>query len=130
LLRRYPWAGSLSTAHTVFYYQRYGKGVLRGLARRIRGGVIGARAATVAARFDLVAAADAEQAEARIWHHLVRERRQVSRAAYDALAAQLPSLRPKVRRYRIAAGEVPVAVALARRPAKGRRPSSRVNDLR
>ena len=92
--------------------------------------MIGARAATVAARFDLVAAADAEQAEARIWHHLVRERRQVSRAAYDALAAQLPSLRPKVRRYRIAAGEVPVAVALARRPAKGRRPSSRVNDLR
>ncbi|HET6150137.1 MAG TPA: radical SAM protein [Polyangia bacterium] len=130
LLRRYPWAGSLSTAHTVFYYQRYGKGVLRALARRARGGVIGARAVTVAARFDLLAAARAEQAEARIWHQLVRERRQVSRAAYQALAAALPSLRPRARRYQIAAGEVPVAVSAARRPAKGRRPSSRVNDLR
>jgi hypothetical protein len=130
LLRRYPWAGSLSTAHTVFYYQRYGKGVLRTLARRVRGGVIGARSVTVAARFDLAAAARAEEAEARIWHHLVRERRQVSREAYQALAAELPSLRPKARRYRIAAGEVPVAIAAAKRPAKGRRPSSRVNDLR
>jgi radical SAM family protein len=130
LLRRYPWAGSLSTAHTVFYYERFGKGVLRALASRVRGGVIGARAATVAARFDLAAAARAETAEAQIWYQLVRERRQVSRAAYDALAAALPSLRARARRYRIAAGETPVPVAAPKRPARGRRPSARVNALR
>jgi hypothetical protein len=130
LLRRYPWAGSLSTAHTVFYYERYGKGVLRDLARRVRGGVIGARATTVAARFDLAAAARAEVAESQIWYQLVRERRQVSRAAYQELASELPALRARTRRYRIAAGATPVAVAAGKRPARGRRPSARVNDLR
>ena len=130
LLRRYPWAGSLSTAHTVFYYERYGKGVLRSLARRVAGGVIGARAATVAARFDLAAARDAEAAEAGIWHELVRVRRAVSRAAYLELAAQLPSLRPRARRYRLRAGAPPAAVAPARKPARGRRSSNRMSDLR
>ena len=32
LLRRYPWAGSLSTAHTVLYYDRHGRDVFRRLA--------------------------------------------------------------------------------------------------
>jgi len=135
LLRRYPWAGSLSTAHTVFYYERYGKGVLRTLARRVAGGVIGARAATVAARFDLAAARDAEAAEAGIWHELVRVRRAVSRAAYLELAAQLPSLRPRAHRYRLRAGALPTAVAPSRRAtrgagSRGRRSSNRMNDLR
>jgi hypothetical protein len=134
LLRRYPWAGSLSTAHTVFYYERYGKGVLRSLARQGAGGVIGARAVTVVARFDLAAARDAEAEEARIWHELVRVRRAVSRAAYQELAAELPSLRPRARRYRLVAGSPPTAVAPARRGARGagprgRRSSNRMNDL-
>jgi anaerobic magnesium-protoporphyrin IX monomethyl ester cyclase len=129
LLRRYPWAGSLSTAHTVFYYERYGKGVMRALAQRVRGGVIGARTVTVAARFDLTAVARAEAAEARIWYQLVRERRQVSRADYQRLAAETPLVRPRARRYRIVAGAPPVAIATPRRPARGRRPSARVNDL-
>jgi hypothetical protein len=129
LLRRYPWAGSLSTAHTVFYYERYGKGVMRSLARQVRGGVIGARAATVAARFDLAAALAAESAEAGIWHQLVRVRRQVSRAAYQRLAAELPSLSPRARRYRVLAAAAPTAVSLPRKPARGRRPSNRMNHL-
>ena len=33
LLRRYPWAGSLSTAHTVLYYDRYGRDVFRRVGR-------------------------------------------------------------------------------------------------
>ncbi len=130
-----PWAGSLSTAHTVFYYERYGKGVLRSLARRVAGGVIGARAATVAARFDLAAAARRRGGEAGIWHELVRVRRAVSRAAYLELAAELPSLRPRARRYRLRAGVLPTAVAPARRaargaPARGRRSSNRMSDMR
>src|SRR5262249_17760314 len=42
LLRRYPWAGSLSTAHTVAYYDRFGPGGVRELAARA---AVGAEAA-------------------------------------------------------------------------------------
>ena len=59
LLRRYPWAGSLSTAHTVLYYDRHGRDVFRRLAPVVRGGVIGASPKLVAARFDLAAAGEA-----------------------------------------------------------------------
>jgi anaerobic magnesium-protoporphyrin IX monomethyl ester cyclase len=110
LLRRYPWAGSLSTAHTVLYYDRYGRDVFRRLASAVRGGVIGARPMMLAARFDLGAAARALGREAEIWHRLVRVERTVSRHAYDALTARASTLRPKPRHYRIAAGEAPVAV--------------------
>jgi hypothetical protein len=116
LLRRYPWAGSLSTAHTVLYYDRFGPGVFRDLARQ-REPRRAARAATLTARFSLEAAATAVARDAAIWTELVRVRRHVSRAAYDALAADLPSLRPRPRRYRVAAGEAPAPVRRARRPS-------------
>lgn len=127
LLRRYPWAGSLSTAHTVLYYDRYGRDVFRQLASAVpSGGVIGARASMLSARFDLGAAARALGREAQIWHRLVRVERKVSRQAYDALTKRAPSLRPKPTRYRIVAGEAPVAV---RNRARGRRPSNSPNAL-
>ncbi|MSP60382.1 MAG: B12-binding domain-containing radical SAM protein [Myxococcales bacterium] len=130
-LRRYPWAGSLSTAHTVFYYARFGSGVLRELAQAGRdpGGVIGARPGTATARFDLAAVDGARDREMAIWHQLVRVRRHVSRAAWRELAGALPSLAAlgtKARAYRFVAGEPPVAV---RRPARGRRPSGAPNSL-
>ena len=90
LLRRYPWAGSLSTAHTVLYYDRYGRDVFRRLASAADGGVIGARPTVRAAPFDLAAVARALDHEAEIWHRLVRVERRVSREAYEALAAGLP----------------------------------------
>jgi hypothetical protein len=125
LLRRYPWAGSLSTAHTVYYYERFGPGVFRRLAvegepRPRRGR---ARARALAARFDLDAAAAALDREAEIWTELVRVRRHVSRAAYDALAAALPPLRPRPRRWRVIAGAPPT-------PLRARRPSHAPNALR
>jgi anaerobic magnesium-protoporphyrin IX monomethyl ester cyclase len=128
LLRRYPWAGALSTAHTVLYYDRFGRDVFRQLAAGARGGVIGAgaRPRVLTARFDLQAAARALAREAATWHELVRVRRAVSRDAYDLLVAGAPALRPKPGRYRTAAGEAPVAV---RARARGRRPSGAQNAL-
>jgi len=126
LLRRYPWAGSLSTAHTVLYYDRFGRDVFRRLAATVRGGVIGARPLVRAARFDLGAASRALGREAKAWHRLVRVERRVSRQAYGALTARAPSLRPKPARYRVAAGETPVAVP---RRARARRPSNSPNAL-
>jgi hypothetical protein len=118
-LRRYPWAGSLSTAHTVFYYERFGPGVFRELARRPRQIPFGARIVDAAARFDLDEVARSDENEAAIWHHLVREKRHVSRAAYRQLAAKLKPISPKPRRYRVRAGEP---------PTKGRRPTNSSNS--
>jgi hypothetical protein len=128
LLRRYPWAGSLSTAHTVLYYDRFGRDVFRRLAEAVRGGVLGGRARVRSARFDLDAAARALSREAETWHQRVRVERRVSRAAYDALVAGAPQLRRRARpgRYRSAAGAAPVAV---RPRARGRRPSGAPNAL-
>ncbi len=126
LLRRYPWAGSLSTAHTVLYYDRHGRDVFRRLASVVRGGVIGAHAKVVPARFDLTDAADALAREAEVWHHLVRVARKVSRHDYGAVIADFASLPETPRRYRVRAGEGPVAVGFR---ARGRRPPNSPNAL-
>jgi hypothetical protein len=92
-LRSYPWAGSLSTAHTIFYYDRFGSGVFRDLARQAPGRLLGAMPARQISRMDLAMLALAEENEAKIWHELTHVRRRISRQAYDELAAQLPHVR-------------------------------------
>jgi anaerobic magnesium-protoporphyrin IX monomethyl ester cyclase len=126
LLRRYPWAGSLSTAHTVLYYDRHGRDVFRRLAAVVTGGVIGASTRSLPARFDLAAAAGALAREAEAWHHLVRVVRKVSREVYGAVTADFGSLPEAPRRYRVRAGATPVAVRTA---VRGRRPPNSPNAL-
>jgi hypothetical protein len=123
-VRRYPWAGSLSTAHTVLHYDRFGPGVFRERARRPPASPFGARVLAAPARFDLGEVAASDDDELAIWHQLVRVQRHVSRAAYQALARALPPLLPRPRRYRIVAGQPPVP---ARAPARGRRPPNASN---
>jgi hypothetical protein len=116
-LHRYPWAGSLSTAHTVFYYDRFGPGAFRELARRpLDAAPFGARAFSALARYDLDEVRRSDDREQQLWHHLVREKRHVSRAAYRALADALPKIRPKPKRYRITGAEI---------VSSGKRPSNR-----
>ena len=93
LLRSYPWAGSLSTAHTIFYYDHFGSGVFRDLAKQAPGRLLGQSPGKPAARLDLAWFAEAEENEALIWYELTHVRRHVSRHAYDTLAAQLPPAR-------------------------------------
>ncbi|MCU0683149.1 MAG: radical SAM protein [Polyangiaceae bacterium] len=120
LLRRYPWAGSLSTAHTLFWYDRFGPGVFRELA----GGPPAAELAPESrarARFDLTRlASESARAEAEIWHELVYVRRAVSRELYDELAAARPHVQPAPRAFRYAPGRAP-------RP-DGRRPRHAPNQ--
>ncbi|MDB4965499.1 MAG: yliB [Myxococcales bacterium] len=123
-VRRYPWAGSLSTAHSVFHYAKFGPGVFRDRARLPEVRAFGARIAEAAARFDLALVAASDDDELAIWHQLVRERRHVSRAAYHALAQTLPPLMPKPRRYQFVAGRPP---SPARARPKGRRPPNASN---
>ncbi len=91
LLRAYPWAGSLSTAHTIFYYDHFGPGVFKEIAGQGRGRILGQLPPYRAS--DLRTLGRVEQHEAEIWRELTHVRRQVSRQAYDELAARLPALK-------------------------------------
>ena len=100
LLRSYPWAGSLSTAHTIFYYDHFGSGVFKDLAGQVRGRILGTPPARQDSSLNLAKLAVAEESEAGIWHELTHVRRHISRQAYEALAAQLPRLRQPAKRGR------------------------------
>jgi hypothetical protein len=124
-LRRYPWAGSLSTAHTVLWYDRFGPDVFRVLSMKgAESEPFGTRTGSAQARFDLDEVALSDEEEMRIWHQLVREQRHVSRAAYTALAKVIEPMPPKPRRYSFRAGQPPIAGG---RPTKGRRPPNASN---
>jgi len=130
-LRTYPWAGAVSTAHTILYYDRRGPSVFRDLAARgLREEILGAKTGSFAAdlRFDPRAASRAEEREGAIWSALVNDQRRVGRLPYEALAAEAPSLRPKPLRIAFAAGEEPMPIApLKSAKARGRRPSHASN---
>ncbi len=93
LLRSYPWAGSLSTAHTIFYYDRFGSGVFRGLAGQGSGRILGKTSEDEELALDWGALERAEENEAEIWYELTQVRRQISRRAYNELAERLRPLR-------------------------------------
>ena len=133
-LRTYPWAGAVSTAHTILYYDRSGTSVFRDLAARgLREGILGAKKKPFEAdlRFDPRDCERAEQREGAIWASLVNEQRLVGRAPYEALAARAPALRPNPIRVAFRAGEDPQPFARAKRAkARGRRPSHASNSTR
>ncbi len=103
-LRPYPWAGAVSTAHTLLFYERLGRDVFKTWADRepaLVGRIIGTPmilatpdgiGSGAALAFDLEAARDAEGREAALWAHLVHVERAVSRARWAARAAELPRL--------------------------------------
>lgn len=131
-LRTYPWAGAVSTAHTILYYDRRGPRVFRdlaarGLDERILGSEI---AGTFDAdlRFDPRDMARAQARDGAIWSTLVNDERRVSRAAYEAHASAAPALRPKPVRVSFAAGEEPTTIKAVR--PRGRRPSHASNATR
>lgn len=120
-LRPYPWAGAVSTAHTLLYYARFGRTAFH---RDARAGARWSDASREAAlAYDVDALAAAEDRDAELWSTLVHDRRAVSRAAYEALAAELPRALPRPARYRFAADEAPERLT-------GRRRSAAPNRLR
>jgi hypothetical protein len=138
-LHRYPWAGALSTAHSMLWYRELGPDVFRRLGPVPAPAVPGARAKVLDARFDVARIAEISgENEAAIWEELVQNRRAVGRAAYRALAADMPHAKPSARRFRVLAGHEPEpagrASAANSRPTKdmkpGRRPSHAVNSTK
>lgn len=131
-LRTYPWAGAVSTAHSILYYDRFGPSVFKELAERgVDEDVLGAREPFVAElRFDPRGCERAEEREVAIWGTLVHEQRAVGRSRYEALAEHQPALEPKPVRVRFATGEPPTPIARSSKSTRGRRPSHRPNAAR
>jgi radical SAM superfamily enzyme YgiQ (UPF0313 family) len=120
-LRTYPWAGAVSTAHTVLYYDRFGPGVFKELAARgLRESIFGAKRFEAELRFDPTETARAAERDAAIWSALVGDERRIGRDAYDAHASAMPKLRAQPVRLAFSAGAEPTRV-------RGRRPSHSPN---
>lgn len=128
-LRTYPWAGAVSTAHTILYYDRFGPGVFKELAERgVDDAVLGGEKSFADdLRFDPRDCERAEEREATIWGTLVNEQRAVGRSRYEALAAHQPALKPNAVRLAFAPGQAPLPLG---KPTRGRRPSHRPNAAR
>jgi len=92
-LRTYPWAGSLSTAHTLLWVERFGPGIFRGR------GPLPPRADAlpdVRPRHSPERLADRAFAlEAEAWHKLIHEKRTVGRQAWKSVVAELSAKRAK-----------------------------------
>lgn len=88
-LHDYPWAGAVSTAHSLLYYDHYGPDVFRRLRTRPPRERRNPSPVSLPQGWDpqaIIAAAQAR--EAGIWHALVYRERSVSRSAYRRLAAR------------------------------------------
>jgi hypothetical protein len=120
-LRPYPWAGAVSTAHTLLYYAELGASVFRDRAKRgDRGRILGAAAFEATGKFDLERVALAEERDAEVWGGLVHEERLVSRTAYAEAVAGITKVRARPTNYRFAVESDPAPIAKA---VRGRRPS-------
>lgn len=124
VLRTYPWAGAVSTAHTVLYYERFGPDVFKSLAERgVSEEPLGDARFEAALRFDPDQCARAADRDAGIWATLVGDERRVGRAAYERHASRQPALAPRPCRVAFASGREPKRV-------RGRRPSAAPNAAR
>lgn len=120
-LHRYPWAGALSTAHSLLWYREHGPDVFRRLGRAEAAGVPRAKWHRASARFDLDALAQATTAqESNIWAELVHRDRRVGRAPYEELVRSVARAHPSPRSYRYRSGFEPEPAGEVRDRARDR----------
>ena len=92
-LHDYPWAGALSTAHSLLYYAARGPDVFRRLAGARRKAALPKKRATPPGPYDTRRMAEtAYRNEADIWDHLIHHLGAVSPALYTRLATALPTV--------------------------------------
>ncbi len=90
-LRDYPWAGALSTAHTLLWYDRYGPDIFKRLAEMKIRFAPPVKPGFPPSRFDFERIVEiAEENEARIWAELIRQKEAVGPELYRKLAQALP----------------------------------------
>ncbi|MBF0224996.1 MAG: radical SAM protein [Desulfobacterales bacterium] len=87
-LHKYPWAGSLSTSHSLLWYERFGSNIFKQMFGNYS---IKQPVFSGTANFDLEKIAEISlKNESLLWHKLIRQKRKVTRKAYNELAEKLP----------------------------------------
>ncbi len=94
-LHDYPWAGSLSTAHTILWYNKKGPDVFRKSAKEGHKASFSPPRIKIKSRYDVESIISSAMAnEAEIWQTLIYEQRAVSHEKYDSMAEKYPLLYP------------------------------------
>jgi anaerobic magnesium-protoporphyrin IX monomethyl ester cyclase len=93
---KYPWAGALSTAHSLLWYRRYGPDVFRKMSNMR----LPQKPITFSRRREKIekVAVTSRENEENIWHTLIYKKRSVSHKVYEQIAAKIPSI-PNPLRY-------------------------------
>jgi hypothetical protein len=88
-LHKYPWAGALSTAHTLLWYHHYGPDIFR----KTSNVKLPQKSVTSSKHWKKIKKimAASEENEKNIWQTLIYKKRSVSPKAYRQMAAQIPS---------------------------------------
>ena len=95
-LHDYPWAGSLSTAHTLLWYARAGRDVFKEKAGMPRHMAPPGQKPGLKSRYDIRKLRRLAGAhEAGIWDHLIHALKAVSQKQYEALTKALPPVYPE-----------------------------------
>jgi len=90
-LHDYPWAGAVSTAHTLLWYGRYGSDVFRRFANTRRRLPYKKAPMVRPTRFNMDRIKRvAEHREAEIWHKLIYDHKKVSPELYNRLSCAYP----------------------------------------
>ena len=82
-LHDYPWAGSLSTTHTLLWYDHYGPRIFQQLSKNRSIHFLRPLPSSISKK-----ALKIREREARIWEILINERRSVSREEYNKLVME------------------------------------------
>lgn len=117
-LGHYPWAGSLSTAHTFLWYDKFGSKAFQKLStEKINNSHKPLTRIWVSrARFDLQRIFRNTQArEEEIWHTLIHKERKVSKSRYWELAALYSSERQKPGQWQYTSGCFPSPVSMRKK---------------
>ncbi|NLD38131.1 MAG: B12-binding domain-containing radical SAM protein [Desulfatiglans sp.] len=97
-LHDYPWAGSLSTVHTILWYEKRGRDTFRKSAKKGHRTTFSTPMTKIKSRYDIKSMEyTALENEAEIWQTLVYEHRAVSPERYNNLAAKFPLIQPEKR---------------------------------
>ena len=95
-LHDYPWAGALSTAHTILWYSKRGKDVFRDCAETGRRISFPGQRHRLKSRYNINHIETvAMDNEAKIWETMIYKDRKVSEYSYNTLAGKLPLLYPE-----------------------------------
>jgi hypothetical protein len=97
-LHPYPWAGALSTAHSLLWYKHYGPDVFKRFSQKPRRAAVSGKPPRRKSAFDLRQMIDkASMREAEIWHELIYVQKAVSPERYARLCQSYPLELPKKR---------------------------------